>query len=145
MDKINICGIDHLGIVVKDITKAKWFFGNILNLQFQGSEVIERENISVDFYETTENNPLDSPRPRLELLESLNEKSVICRYKKKFGGGIHHLALRVKKIEEIFNLLVEKNIKILSSKVLRGAHGSKIIFVHPESTGGILIELVEKK
>ena len=144
MHDIEVVGVDHLGIVPKDLVKAKWFFGQVLGLNFEGKEEIKREGINVYFYDTQSKKKLKSCLPRFELLESLDSSSVIAQYKKKIGQGIHHVALRVENLDKIINILRENKVQILSDKAIVGAHGTKIIFVHPKSTGGILVELVEK-
>jgi len=128
--------IDHIGIAVKSIEKAKHLFENILNLKIIGEEIIEEQKVKVAFI------PLGDSE--LELLESTSPDGPIARFIEKKGEGIQHIAFKVENLESILDVLKEKGIRLIDEKPRYGAGGAKIAFLHPKSTNGILIELCER-
>ncbi|HBY56622.1 MAG TPA: methylmalonyl-CoA epimerase [Candidatus Atribacteria bacterium] len=128
--------IDHIGIAVKSIEKAKHLFENILNLKIIGVEIIEEQKVKVAFI------PLGDSE--LELLESTSPDGPIARFIEKKGEGIQHIAFKVDNLESILGELKEKGIRLIDEKPRYGAGGAKIAFLHPKSTNGILIELCER-
>ena len=98
--------------------------------------MVESEGVTTDIY--------DTGRGKVELLESLGEDSPINNFLKKRGPGIHHVCFEVEDINSAIKELKENNISVLSEDAKRGAEGYKIVFIHPKSTGGILVELAEK-
>jgi len=128
--------IDHIGIAVKSIEKAKHLFENILNLKIIGVEIIEEQKVKVAFI------PLGDSE--LELLESTSPVGPIARFIEKKGEGIQHIAFKVDNLESILGELKEKGIRLIDEKPRYGAGGAKIAFLHPKSTNGILIELCER-
>jgi methylmalonyl-CoA/ethylmalonyl-CoA epimerase len=132
-----ILGIDHLGLVPKDLAQARWFFATLLQLQSLGHENIPSQGVSLQMLKVS---PVATT---LELLEPLGgEESPLSSYLEKKGGGIHHLALRVDNISAAVAFLRAQGVQFTSPAPRPGAHGSEVIFVHPKSTGGILVELV---
>ena len=133
-----ILGIEHVGIAVDDLNGISDIFGDLLGLELRSREKIDDQKVITDIYKTESG--------KLEFLKATDENSPISRFiDKKGGGGIHHIALIVDDIEVALNFLKEKNINLVDSKPRIGAEGYKIAFIHPGSTGGILIELCEKK
>lgn len=130
-----ILGIEHIGIVSKDTSLTKTFFENLLGLDFVGEEKVQHQATHVSMFSSG----ADS---RLELLDPLSEKGPIFQYKQKKGSGIHHVALRVDDIDAAFQSLTERSCHLIGDQPSDGADGSRVFFVHPKSTGGILIELV---
>lgn len=128
--------IDHIGIAVKSIEKAKHLFENILNLKIIGEEIIEEQKVKVAFI------PLGDSE--LELLESTSPDGAIAKFIEKKGEGIQHIAFKVDNLESILDELKEKGIRLIDEKPRYGAGGAKIAFLHPKSTNGILIELCER-
>ncbi|HXF42424.1 MAG TPA: methylmalonyl-CoA epimerase, partial [Pyrinomonadaceae bacterium] len=82
---------------------------------------------------------------RIELLEPISNDSPISKFLEKRGAGIHHIALRVKDIESALEQLKSSGMRLIDESPKIGAEGSKIAFIHPSSTGGVLLELVEPK
>ena len=82
---------------------------------------------------------------KIELLESTSEDSAIAKFIEKKGAGIHHIAFEVDNIEKAIEELKVKNFSLIDEKPREGAHNTKVAFLHPKSTGGILLELVESK
>jgi methylmalonyl-CoA/ethylmalonyl-CoA epimerase len=132
-----IIKIDHIAIATKD-NKAKKFLQEILGLQSDVPHTIAKQEVIVQEVYTSS----DKLGPSLEFLSPLSQASPLQKFIEN-KGGIHHIALQVDNIKEAFEYLQKKNINIISQKIEIGKNNSKIIFVHPNSTGGILIELVE--
>ena len=133
---MKIIRISHLGLAPKEVDKTAYFFNHVLGLKEHGNEVVQNQQVEVSFFEC-ENS-------RLELLKPTDELSPISKYIQTKGGGIHHIALEVDNVEEWLNHLKKKNIQLIDDKPRLGAHNTKIIFIHPRATGGILVELVEE-
>ena len=133
---MKILGIEHLAIAVENIDDSAPFWSQILKIPHRKTEVVESEGVTTDIY--------DTGRGKVELLESLGEDSPINNFLKKRGPGIHHVCFEVEDINSAIKELKENNISVLSEEAKRGAEGYKIVFIHPKSTGGILVELAEK-
>lgn len=129
--------VDHIGIAVKDLEQSLKFYLNNLGLTNAGSEVVEEQKVKVAF--------LPCGDSELELLESTAPDGPIAKYIEKNGEGIQHIALRVDNIEAALAELKEKGVRLIDEKPRYGAGGAKIAFLHPKSTGGILLELSERK
>lgn len=135
-----VLGINHIGLAPKDPVQAAFFFEKILELKFEGKEVVAEQKTATDmFLAGTE---AETP-PRLEILTPTDETSTIAKFLAKKGSGIHHLALSVSNLEYALHHLKKNNIQLIDEVPRKGAHHTKIAFVHPNSTGGLLIELVE--
>jgi len=128
--------ISHVAIASEDPDQAKVLYEDILGLEFTGSETVEREGVETHFYQIGESN--------IEVLEALSKESPVGRFLTRRGAGIHHLALEVEDLDGYVEKLKAAGITIMSDEPLPGAHGMRIIFLHPKSTGGVLIELSEK-
>jgi len=126
--------IDHIGIAVRSIDEAKGFW-QALGLQIEGIEEVPHEGVRVAF--------LQVGASRIELLEATTEESPIARFLKKRGPGIHHLCLKSGDVRADDAALREAGYRVLRPEPTRGAGGCWVQFVHPESTGGVLLELSE--
>ncbi len=133
---MKILKIDHLGVAVKSIDKGKEFWTDILGLAFEGSETVEAQKVTTAFFPVGES--------EVELLESTAPDGPIARYIEKKGEGIQHIALRVENIDEALEELKEKGIQLIDETPRMGAGGARIAFLHPKSTGGVLVELCER-
>ena len=133
---MKILGIEHIGIAVDDLNKTSSFWGNILNILHTHTEVVESEQVKTTIF--------DTKKGKIELLSPSSSSSVIKKFIKNKGPGIHHLCLEVDDINHAIIKLKENNIAIINNKPKIGAEGYKIIFIHPKSTGGVLVELAEK-
>ena len=133
---MKILGIEHIGIAVDDLNKTSSFWGNILNILHTHTEVVESEQVKTTIF--------DTKKGKIELLSPSSSSSVIKRFIKNKGSGIHHVCLEVDDINRAIIKLKENNIAIINNKPKIGAEGYKIIFIHPKSTGGVLVELAEK-
>ena len=133
---MKILSIEHIGIAVKDIENSSPFWEHILGIKHTTTEIVEHEGVKTDIY--------DTGRGKVELLKSISDDSTIEKFLNKKGEGIHHVCFQVDDIEQAITELKEKNIYIVSEKPSIGAEGYKIVFIHPKSTGGVLVELAEK-
>ncbi|MHA1989401.1 MAG: methylmalonyl-CoA epimerase [Candidatus Hodarchaeales archaeon] len=131
----NFNKIDHIGIVVKSIEDHMNFYRNILKLPFLGYKTVETQKVKVAMFQIGES--------VIELLEPIDEESPINNFLNKRGEGIHHLCYDVDNIEGTLEDLKAKNINLINEKPVIGAKGGKIAFLHPKSTGSVLIELSE--
>lgn len=128
-----ITGLDHIAIAVPDLQKAIARFLEDFNLSFEGMEDVAAQKTSTAFF------PL--PPTSIELLHPLNGEGPIATYLEKRGGGIHHLCFRTDDIDADFARLKAKGYQFLSDEPGPGAHGCRVIFIHPKSCDGVLIEL----
>ncbi|MCB9026703.1 MAG: methylmalonyl-CoA epimerase [Bdellovibrionaceae bacterium] len=129
--------LDHIGIAVENLDQAKKFY-EILGWKSMPTEVVESEHVKVGFL-NLENNCA------IELLESTSPEGPIAKFIDKRGAGIHHVCLRVKNIYKTLDDLKSKNVRLIHSEPKVGAHNCLVAFVHPQSTGGVLLELSQKK
>jgi len=128
-----IVALDHIAIAVPDLEKAIKRFLEDFGLEYKGTEDVEAAKTSTAFF------PL--PETSIELVHPLNGEGPIAGYLAKKGGGLHHLCFRSDDIEADVARLKEKGYQFLSDEPSLGAHNSKVIFIHPKSCDGVLIEL----
>lgn len=128
--------IDHIGIAVCDLEKALSFYRDQIGLVFNGIEEIDEQKVRVAFFPVGES--------EIELLESTDPAGPVGKFIEKKGEGVHHLAFRVSDIEDKLEQLKELGVALIDKKPRYGAGGAKIAFLHPKSTGGVLVELCER-
>ena len=126
--------IDHLGIAVKSLTAAKSIYEK-LGLSVSPEETVEQEQVRLVMVPVGES--------RLELLEPTSDTSTIAKFIAKRGEGLHHVCLRVPDLRAAVERLKKDGVRLVSEEIKTGAGGHKYVFVHPSSTGGVLLELVE--
>ena len=126
--------IDHLGIAVKSVDQALQFYEAQLGLSVSLREIVEKEKVSVAM--------LPLGEPRIELLEASAPDSVIAKFIEKRGEGLHHVALKVPDLHAAVARLQTAGARILNEP-RSGAGGHLYVFVHPSSTGGVLLELIQ--
>jgi methylmalonyl-CoA epimerase len=126
--------IDHLGIAVKSLATAKSIYQK-LGMTVSPEELVEAEQVRVVMVPVGE--------ARLELLEPTSENSVIAKFIAKRGEGLHHVSLRVPDLTAAVTRLKNDGVRLVSEDIKIGAGGHRYVFVHPSSTGGVLLELVE--
>ena len=126
--------LDHLGIAVKSLAAAKGIYEK-LGLKVSPEELVEAEQVRVAMVPLGES--------RFELLEPTSEDSVIAKFIAKRGEGLHHVSLRVPDLAEAIERLKKDGVRLVSNEIKVGAGGHRYVFVHPSSTGGVLLELVE--
>ena len=128
--------LDHLGIAVKSLSVAKRIYEQ-LGLKISPEETVESEQVRLVMVPVGDT--------RLELLEPLSEDSVIGRFIRKRGEGLHHISVRVPDLSAAVRKLKQDGVRLVSDEIKVGAGGHRYIFVHPSSAGGVLLELVEGK
>ena len=126
--------IDHLGIAVKSLTAAKSIYEK-LGLNISPEETVEHEKVKLVMVPVGES--------RIELLEATSDDSPIARYIAKRGEGLHHVCMRVPDLAIAVEKLKSDGVRLVSNEIKIGAGGHRYIFVHPQSTSGVLLELVE--
>ena len=133
---MKIIGIEHIGIASDDLSKANKFWNLVLGIKNTYTEDIDSQGVITDIY--------DTGNGKIELLLSKHPDSAIAKFIRKRGCGIHHICLNVECIDDAINELKEKNIETIGNSYTYGAEGYKVIFIHPRSTGGVLLELAER-
>lgn len=127
--------IDHIGIALDSIDRVSQFYKD-LNLTIAHIEEVNDQQVRAAIIEIGES--------RIELLESLSPEGPIGKFISKKGPGIHHIAIEVENLEEKLKELEKKGYSLIDKTPRMGAQGNKIAFLHPKSSGGVLIELCEK-
>jgi LAO/AO transport system kinase len=125
--------LDHLGVAVRSIAAAKGFYES-LGMVVGHEEVVEFEQVKTAM--------LPIGDSRIELLEATAEDSTIGRFVAKRGEGLHHIAVKVEDVDAMFTRLKGEGVRLASDAVRVGAGGHRYFFVHPASTGGVLVEIV---
>jgi LAO/AO transport system kinase len=125
--------LDHLGVAVRSISEARRFYES-LGLAVSHEETVEHEQVKTAMLPLGES--------RIELLEATQEDSTIGRFLAKRGEGLHHVAVHVEEVDAMFVRLREQGVRLVSDTVRVGAGGHRYFFVHPASTGGVLLEIV---
>ncbi len=132
---MKIKGIEHIGIAVDSLTNGKKFWSMVLGLKKIGEEEVIEQGVDTDIY--------DIINGKIELLKGTSYSSPISKFIRKKGKGIHHICLKVENIEDAIIELKENKVKLIGDTYTIGAEGLKVIFIHPSSTGGVLVELAE--
>ena len=127
--------IDHLGIAVKSLTAAKAIYEK-LGIQVSAEETVEHEKVRVAMFPVGDS--------RLELMEATSDDSTIAKFIAKRGEGLHHVCLQVSDLAAVVAKLKDSGVRLVSDEIKTGAGGHRYVFVHPQSTGGVLLELVEE-
>ena len=126
--------IDHLGIAVKSLAQARQFYEQ-LGLEVLSEETVPHEKVKVAMI------PLG--QSRIELLEATSPDSVIAKFVEKRGEGLHHVAVHVPDLTQAVENLKKTGTRFVSEEIKIGAGGHLYVFVHPSSTSGVLLELVQ--
>jgi methylmalonyl-CoA/ethylmalonyl-CoA epimerase len=128
--------IHHIGIATNELAAAAAIWGNLLGLQPDHIEEVAGQKVRVCMLPISE--------ARLELLEPLSADSPISKFLEKRGGGIHHIAVSVENIRSALQDLKTKGVRLIDEEPRVGAGGCLVAFIHPSSTAGVLLELVEE-
>jgi methylmalonyl-CoA/ethylmalonyl-CoA epimerase len=129
--------INHLGVATTDIDEALKFWEDALGLENVHTEVVEDQKVRVAM--------LPIGETRIELLEPISDDSPITKFLEKRGGGIHHVAVEVEDITASLAKLKANGARLIDEKPRVGAEGCLVAFVHPSSTNGVLLELVQTR
>ena len=128
--------IDHIGIAVESIEKWIGYYKDTLGLEYSGSEEIPEQKVRVAFLKIGES--------KFELLEPTSDDSPIAKFIEKRGGGIHHISVKVDDIEAALTRHHEAGALLIDEKPRIGAHNMRIAFIHPKTSGGVLMELCQE-
>lgn len=129
--------LEHIGIAVKSLGVSDELFTKLLGKESYKKETVEREGVVTSFYETGES--------KIELLEASNPESPISKFIDKKGEGIHHLAFGVENILNEVERLKKEGFQFISEEPKEGADNKLVVFLHPKSTNGVLVELCQEK
>lgn len=125
--------LDHIGVAVESLEKGRVFW-EALGLGPMTTETVASEKVNVGFFDLGNG-------MRIELLEPTEKDSPIGKFLEKRGPGIQQMCLRVNDLRATLKMLKAKGIQLINDEPKPGAHGALVAFVHPKSTGGILLEL----
>lgn len=126
--------LNHVSIAVKDIQKFTDLYSSLFGIWFSPQKLLEAQKVKLSFGETG--------GAKLELISPSSEDSPIAKFLDKRGEGLHHICLEVENLAGTLERLKKKGIELIGEP-LRGGSGKKIVFLHPKSTGGVLVELKE--
>ena len=127
--------IDHIGIAVKDIDVSNALFEKLLGVSPYKLEEVESEGVLTSFFKTDAN--------KIELLAATNPESPIAKFLEKKGEGIHHIAFEVTNINDEVQRLKAEGFVVLNEVPKKGADNKWVVFLHPKTTNGVLIELCQ--
>ena len=128
--------IEHIGIAVKDIKASNKLFEKLLGVPHYKIEDVESEGVKTSFFKVGNN--------KIELLEATHKNSPIAKFISKKGEGVHHIAFEVNDIEKEIVRLKREGFVVINKKPKKGADNKNVMFLHPKSTNGVLIELCQE-
>ena len=128
--------IEHIGIAVKDLKSSNKLFKKLFGESHYKIEDVASEGVKTSFFKVGDN--------KIELLEATKEDSPIAKFIKKKGEGIHHIAFEVDNLELEVSRLKKEDFIVLNEKPKKGADNKLVVFLHPKSTNGVLIELCQE-
>lgn len=129
--------LEHIGIAVKDINTANRLFSTLLGSDSYKTETVDSEGVRTTFFKVGD--------VKIELLEATRPDSPIAKFIEKKGEGIHHLAFEVADLDKSLIDYKEKGFELINQTPKDGADNKRIAFLHPKSTGGVLVELCQEK
>ncbi|MEL6148338.1 MAG: methylmalonyl-CoA epimerase [Chloroflexota bacterium] len=127
--------VDHIAVVVADMSAALHFWRDALGLPLEATETNDTEAVDVAFLPVGET--------RMELLKPTTDDSGIAKYLEKRGAGMHHVCVAVDDIEIAMTQLAEREVELINETPRTREDGTRYAFIHPKSTGGVLVELYE--
>jgi len=127
--------LDHLGVAVKSLEASLRFYRDVLGFEVECQEEVPAEKVRLAM--------LPLGETRVELLEATSDDSAVARFVAKRGEGLHHIAVRVPDLTAAVARLKASGARLVNETPGVGAGGHRYVFVHPQSTGGVLLELVE--
>ncbi len=127
--------INHLAVVVDNLDNALGFWRDALGLELKHAEVNEDEQVKIGF--------LNIGESRIELLEPTTPDSGIGKYLAKRGAGMHHVCVEVEDIQSAMQHLRERHVELINETPKTNHEGIQYCFIHPRSTGGVLVELYQ--
>jgi methylmalonyl-CoA/ethylmalonyl-CoA epimerase len=131
--------VNHIGIAVRSLDAHRDYYERVLGATYQGTEEVAAQRVRVAFYRV---GPPDGG-VLIELLEPTSADSPVAAFIEKRGEGVHHVAYTVEGIEARLRSLKEAGVRLVDETPRPGAHHTRIAFLHPKSSAGVLTELVE--
>ena len=128
--------IEHLGIAVKDLNKSNELFKKLLGEESYKTEAVDSESVTTSFFKVGDQ--------KIELLEASEPNSTIARFIERRGEGMHHLAFHVDNIDEEIERLEKEGFEFVSKIPTKGADNKMVVFLHPKTTNGVLVELCQE-
>jgi methylmalonyl-CoA/ethylmalonyl-CoA epimerase len=128
--------IEHIGIAVKSLEHSNDLFSKLFGESSYKTEAVESEGVNTSFFKVGTN--------KIELLEAINQDSPIAKFINKKGEGIHHIAFEVDDIEAEVKRLTQEGFVVLNETPKKGADNKLVVFLHPKTTNGVLIELCQE-
>jgi methylmalonyl-CoA/ethylmalonyl-CoA epimerase len=128
--------IEHIGIAVKSLETSNLLFEKLFGIPPYKQEEVKSEGVKTSFFQNGPN--------KIELLEATNEESAIHKFLEKKGEGIHHIAFDVTDIYSEMERLQKEGFQLISDQPKKGADNKLVVFLHPKSTNGVLIELCQE-
>ena len=129
-------GIDHLGIAVAELDPALATYRECLGMELVHREVVSDQGVEVALFETGEGH--------VELLAPLGPQTAVGRFLASRGPGLHHVAYRVADIDAALAELVSRDVELIDQRPRVGVRASRVAFIHPRATGGVLTEIVQE-
>jgi methylmalonyl-CoA epimerase len=127
--------IDHIGVAVEDLDAAVRLYRDRFGMTEQHRETVEEQGVDAVLLEIGEGH--------VELLSPLGPDTAVGRFLDKNGPGMHHVAYQTEDIDSTLNSVREAGMRLIDEEPRVGIRGSRVAFLHPKSTGGVLTELVE--
>lgn len=127
--------INHIGVAVRSIDAAIPFYRDVLGMVFEGMEIVAEQKVKVAFFAVGES--------RVELLEPTADDSPVAKFLEKNGEGTHHVAYEVDDLVATLAQLKAAGVRLIDEIPRCGAHGTRIAFLHPKASGGVLTELCQ--
>ncbi|MDD4858249.1 MAG: methylmalonyl-CoA epimerase [Candidatus Krumholzibacteria bacterium] len=128
--------LDHIGIAVRNLEDAKKMFSDTLGLVLIREQELPERGLKIAF--------LSAGSTTVELLEGIEPDSSVAKFVEQRGPGIHHLCFEVDGIDRVMRELTDSGVRFVDATPRLGSEGKPIAFIHPKSTLGVLIELIEK-
>ncbi len=127
--------IDHVGVAVEDIDAALELYRHALGMRFVHRETVAEQGVDAAL--------LDVGDGHVELLAPLGPETAVGKFLTRRGPGLHHIAYRVADIDATLNTLADAGLRLIDERARVGIRGSRVAFLHPASTGGVLTEIVQ--
>ena len=128
--------IEHIGIAVKNLELSNRLYAKLLDTKHYKTEFVDSESVKTSFFKVGEN--------KIELLQATKPESAIAKFINKKGEGVHHIAFEVENIEAEIKRLINEGFEFIDNTPKLGADNKIIAFLHPKSSGGVLVELCQE-
>jgi len=130
-----LSAIDHIGVAVEDLDRAVTLYRDSLGMPIVHRETVVEQGVEAAL--------LDIGDGHVELLQPLGPETAVGKFLAKRGPGLHHVAYRVEDVEQTLSKLAGAGMRLIDEQARKGIRGSRVAFVHPASTGGVLTEIVQ--